>query len=282
MGRSWLGRRARRGRLATGALVVAAAGILCLCFWPKGRQDGGREVGTNGTERLPPSPANGTQEQESQKSAADPGTKAAPAPAAKPKPGKEFVKRPGALQLPDGRVLTFPPPKEGEIRKVYSHGRMYACDHLGNFEDITPRDLFHTPFEANFLALAQADGAFIPAFLTGLDPKEVRAYLTKPYQPIGDETEKELEQLKAYEELRRAVLEYMDQGGSFDDYVMETARFEKNQRMAHAVGLRSIASLVKAGKIEEAKRMRLAVDQAMKQQGYNPVKLPARFEKLLQ
>lgn len=282
MGRSWLGRHGRRGRLATGALVVVAAGVLCLCFWPEGRQDGLEKVGTAGAEGLPPSAATGAPASDAKPSAARPGTSAPTAPAAKPKQAKEFVKRPGALQLPDGRVLTFPPPKEGEIRKVYSHGRMYACDHLGNFEDITPRDLFHTPFEANFFALAQADGAFIPAFLTGLDPKEVRAYLTKPYQPIGDETEKEREQLKAYEELRQAVLEYMDQGGSFDEYVLETARFEKHQRQAHAVGLRSIATLIKAGKIEEAKRMRLAVDQAMKQQGYNPVKLPARFEKLLQ
>lgn len=282
MGRSWLGRRGRRERLATGALVVVAAGVLCLCFWPEGRQDGVGKVGTAGAEGLPPSAAMGTPALDAKPSAARPERRAPTAPAAKPKQVKEFVKRPGALQLPDGRVLTFPPPKEGEIRKVYSHGRMYACDHLGNFEDITPRDLFHTPFEANFFALAQADGAFIPAFLTGLDPKEVRAYLTKPYQPIGDETEKEREQLKAYEELRQAVLEYMDQGGSFDEYVLETARFEKHQRQAHAVGLRSIATLIKAGKIEEAKQMRLAVDQAMKQQGYNPVKLPARFEKLLQ
>ena len=282
MGRSWLGRRGQRERLATGALVVVAAGVLCLCFWPEGRQDGAGKVGTAGAEGLPPSAETGAQPSDAKPSAARPERRAPAAPAARPKQAKEFVKRPGALQLPDGRVLTFPPPKEGEIRKVYSHGRMYACDHLGNFEDITPRDLFHTPFEANFFALAQADGAFIPAFLTGLDPKEVRAYLTKPYQPIGDETEKEREQLKAYEELRQAVLEYMDQGGSFDEYVLETARFEKHQRQAHAVGLRSIATLIKAGKIEEAKQMRLAVDQAMKQQGYNPVKLPARFEKLLQ
>ena len=195
-----------------------------------------------------------------------------------------FVKRPGALQLPDGKVLTFPPPAEGEVRKVHAYGHTYECDHLGNFRDVTPRRLFHTAFEANFLALAQEDGPFIPAFLLGLDSAEVRRTLEKNYQPIGDETEDELRQLKAYDDLRCTVLAYMDGGGDFDDFVRDAAEFERDQRQARAAGLREVMGLVKEGRIEEAKVMSEAVDRVMESRGFRPVRLPEHvreaFDKL--
>lgn len=214
------------------------------------------------------------------------GTTNAPAKAekpAKPEP-PPFQKRPGAMQLPDGKVLTFPAPKEGEIRKVYAYGHMYECDHLGNFKDVTPRKLFHTAFEANFLALAVDGKAFIPAFLTGLDPKEVRAMLEKNYQPIGDETEEEMAQLKAYDDMRCAALQYMEEGGSFDDFVMDFANYEKKSRETNAMCLREVMTLCKEGKIQEAKEMAEAATKLMEQKGLRPFKLPphvkAAFESM--
>ena len=192
---------------------------------------------------------------------------------AKPEP-PPFQKRPGAMQLPDGKVLTFPAPKEGEIRKVYAYGHMYECDHLGNFKDVTPRKLFHTAFEGNFLALAVEGKTFIPAFLTGLDPEEVRKILTKNYQPIGDETEEEMAQLKAYDEMRCAALQYMEEGGSFDDFVMDFANYEKKSRETNAICLREVMTLCKEGKIQEAKEMAEAASKLMEQKGLRPFKLP--------
>ena len=202
---------------------------------------------------------------------------------AKPEP-PPFQKRPGAMQLPDGKVLTFPAPKEGEIRKVYAYGHMYECDHLGNFKDVTPRKLFHTAFEGNFLALAVEGKTFIPAFLTGLDPKEVRAMLEKNYQPIGDETEEEMAQLKAYDDMRCAALQYMEEGGSFDDFVMDFANYEKKSRETNAMCLREVMTLCKEGKIQEAKEMAEAATKLMEQKGLRPFKLPphvkAAFESM--
>ena len=204
--------------------------------------------------------------------------KAAERKAAIEKAKAEFVKRPGALQLPDGQVLTFPAPKEGEIRKVYAYGHMYECDHLGNFKDVTPRKLFHTAFEGNFLALAQEDKPFIPAFLTGLDEADVRRMLENPYEPIGDETEDEKAQLKAYDDLRSAVLAYMDQGGSFDEFVQGVAKAEKKQRQAHAMSLKEIMTLYKEGRIEEAKIMAKAANMLMEKDGFKPVKIPPHVQ----
>lgn len=192
-----------------------------------------------------------------------------------------FVKRPGALQLPDGRILTFPAPNEGEIRRVYSHGHLYECDHLGNFKDVTPRKLFNTAFEGNFLALAVEGKSFIPAFLTGLDPSEVRDYLTRERPPIGDETEEEKEQLKAYDAMRRAALQYMDEGGSFDEFVMDFANYERKSREANAMCLREVMTLYKQGRLREAKEMVQAANALMTQKGLRPFRLPPHVKAAL-
>ena len=207
---------------------------------------------------------------------------AADADATKPvPPAPAFVKRPGALQLPDGRVLTFPPPKEGEVRKVYSHGHLYECDHEGNFTEVTKRQLFKTAFEANFLGLAVADKPFIPAFLTGLDEADVRAALRKPYEPKGDETEEELAQLKAYDEMRAIALQYMDGGGSFDDFVEAFAKQVKEERAANAACLREVMTLYRQGRLDEAKAAAESADALKRENGLAPLRLPPHVAEAL-
>ena len=202
--------------------------------------------------------------------------KAAEAPA---KP--EFVKRPGALQLPDGKVLTFPPPKEGETRKVYAYGHMYECDHEGNFRDVTKRQLFKTAFEANFLGLAVADKPFIPAFLKGLDQEDVKKILLRNYEAKGDETEEEMAQLRAYDDMRVSALQYMEEGGSFDDFVDYFAKQVKSERETNALCLREVMTLYKQGKFDEARDMAEAADALKRQKGLKGLKLPAHVRERL-
>ena len=187
----------------------------------------------------------------------------------------EFVKRPGALQLPDGKVLTFPPPQEGEIRKVYAYGHLYECDHEGNFRDVTKRQLFHTAFEANFLGLAVEDKPFIPAFLKGLDEEDVKKTLLKKYETTGDETEEEMAQLRAYDDMRAAALQYMEEGGSFDEFVDYFAKQVKEERETNAMCLREVMTLYKQGKIAEAKEMAEAANALKREKGMKELKLPA-------
>ena len=202
------------------------------------------------------------------------------APKAAEKP-PEFVKRPGALQLPDGKVLTFPAPKEGEIRKVYAYGHMYECDHEGNFRDVTKRQLFNTAFEANFLGLAIADKPFIPAFLKGLDQEDVKKILLKPYEPKGDETEEETEQIKAYDAMRATALQFMEEGGTFDEFVDYFAKQVKNERETNALCLREVMTLYKQGRFDEAKEMAEAANALKRQKGLNDLKLPAHVRERL-
>lgn len=190
----------------------------------------------------------------------------------------EYVKKPGQMQLPNGRILTFPPPKAGTVRKVYAGGHMYECDSEGNFRDISERKLFKTAFELNFLALSIAGRQFIPAFLVGLDEADVKRMLTKPYEPIGDETKEELEKLQAYDNMRKAALDYMAEGGKFDDFVQEFAKFEKDQRSSRATGLREVMQLFKQGKVQEAKDMADAADIILKEKGYKPITWPKHVQ----
>ena len=196
----------------------------------------------------------------------------------------EYVKKPGQLQLPNGKLLTFPVPKEGETRKVYAYGHLYECDHEGNFRDVSERRLFKTAFEGNFLALAAQNKPFIPAFLTGLDESEVRKMLEKPYEPIGDETEDEKAKLKAYDQMRNAALEYMAQGGSFDEFVETFASFAKKERETRATCLREVMTLYKQGKVAEAKEMLQASDILTDRKGFKQIRIPphvqAAFDKL--
>ena len=185
-----------------------------------------------------------------------------------------YVKKPGQMQLPNGKILTFPAPKEGETRKVYAYGHMYECDSEGNFRDITPRKLFHTAFEGNFLGLAVEDKPFSPAFLKGLDQDEVKKILEKNYQPIGDETEEEWTQLKAYDDMRCAALQYMEEGGTFDEFVDYFANQVKKERQTQAMCLREVMTLYKEGKIAEAKEMAEAAAALKEKQGLKSFKLP--------
>ena len=198
--------------------------------------------------------------------------------AAAEKARREYVKKPGQMMLPNGKILTFPPPKEGEVRKLFAYGHMYECDHLGNFRDVTQRRLFHTAFEANFLRLAQEGKSYIPTFLTGLDEADVKKMLEKNYTPIGDETEEEWASLKAYDEMRCAALSYMEQGGKFDDFVKEYAAFDRKQREAKALGLKEVMTLYKQGRVAEAKEMATASNLMMEKNGYKPIKFPKHVQ----
>ena len=50
---------------------------------------------------------------------------------------KDYVKTPGRLALPNGRILTFPAPKNGKTIRVHSFGNTYEADADGNWRDVS-------------------------------------------------------------------------------------------------------------------------------------------------
>ncbi|MGN0852782.1 MAG: hypothetical protein ACI4Q3_05345 [Kiritimatiellia bacterium] len=203
------------------------------------------------------------------------------APAAPPSAPPVFVKRPGALKLPDGRVLTFRPPKEGEYKIVHSHGAVYKCDHLGNWEDVTPKPVFDNSFEESLVGMATS-GNFIPGVLLGLDYDYVAGMLAKPVEIGPDDSEDVKAKKQAVADAKEAILDYMKDGASFDDFVMAMRRQVVRERAIRGMALKEIVRLLKEGKAEDAADMRDAAGQLLERETGGGLTLPAHIESSLE
>ncbi len=199
---------------------------------------------------------------------------------AKPEP-PPFQKRPGAMQLPDGRVLTFRPPKEGEFRIVHSHGSTYKCDHLGNWEDITPKPIFDNSFEETLVGLATT-GNFIPGMLMGIDYDDAIKMLTKPVVINPDDPEDVVEKKEAVAAAKEAILDYMKDGASLDDFVMEMRKQVVKERFIRGMALKEIVASLKEGRAQDAADMRDAANKMLENDNLRPMNLPAHIEQAIE
>ena len=198
------------------------------------------------------------------------------------KPEKpKFEKRPGAMQLPDGRVLTFRPPKEGEFRIVHSHGSTYKCDHLGNWEDITPKPIFDNTFEETLVGLATT-GNFIPGMLMGIDYDDAIKMLTKPVVINPDDPEDVVAKKEAVADAKEAILDYMKDGASLDDFVMEMRKQVVKERFIHGMALKEIVASLKEGRAQDAADMRDAANKMLEKDNLRPINLPAHIEQAIE
>ena len=193
----------------------------------------------------------------------------------------EFEKRPGAMQLPDGRVLTFKPPKEGEFRIIHSHGLMYKCDHLGNWEDITPKPVFDNAFEETLLGLATR-GDFIPGMLMGMDHKQAIKILTKPVVINEGDSEEIIAKKEAVAAAKEAILEYMKDGASLDDFVMEMRKQIAKERNIRGTALKEIIKSLKEGRTQDAADMRNAANIMLERDSLPSIKLPPHIENAIE
>jgi len=188
-----------------------------------------------------------------------------------------YVKRPGQMQLPSGKVLTFQPPKEGEFRIVHSHGSTYKCDHLGNWEDVTPKPVFDNSFEESLVGLATT-GDFIPGMLMGIAHDDAIKMLTKPVVINDDDSEDVVAKKRAVAEAKEAILDYMKDGASLDDFVMDMRKQVARDRYVNGIALKEIVTLLKEGRKEEAGEVREAAERMLE----GPMKLPAHIDDALE
>ena len=198
------------------------------------------------------------------------------------KPEKpKFEKRPGAMQLPDGRVLTFSPPKEGEFRIVHSHGSTYKCDHLGNWEDITPKPIFDNSFEETLVGLATT-GNFIPGMLMGIDYDDAIKMLTKPVVVNPDDPEDVVAKKEAVAAAKEAILDYMKDGASLDEFAMEMRKQVVKERFIRGMALKEIVASLKEGRAQDAADMRDAANNMLEKDNLRPINLPAHIEQAIE
>ena len=235
------------------------------------------EAATTSAEAAPVSPVEPAQ----------PPSEAAQPPAMSPREARIFaatnnyVKKPGQMLTDDGRVLTFPPPKEGEFRTVHSHGKVYKCDSEGNWEDVTPRPLFDNSFEENLVGLSIEGGSFIPGMLMGLDTNAIMPLLRRDVVINEDDTEDEKAKKEAVAQMKGVILDYIEQGGTFDQFVMEMRALTVQERALKAQAYKKVGQLIKEGKLDEAKAYRDSFNAVMDEQGFTPLKYPPNVNKML-
>ena len=204
-------------------------------------------------------------------------------PLAAPKKEKPpFVKKPGTMQTPDGRVLTFPVPAPGEFRTVHSHGAVYKCDHEGNWVDITPKPVFDNAFEENLIGMNLQNGSFIPGMLLGLDKDEVMKMLRKPVLINPDDPEDVIRKKTAAAEVKELALDYMETtGASFDEFVMEMRRTSAIQRGLTASTLKDIVGFLKKGDAKSAALYRDTLNQKFRELGLPDAKIPKHINDII-
>ena len=192
-----------------------------------------------------------------------------------------YVKAAGKMLTDDGRVLTFPPPKEGEFRIVHSHGKKYQCDSQGNFVDITPKPLFDNPFENALAGMVSESGIFLPFMLQGHSKEEVAAMLIKKVEISPDDPPDVVEKKEAVAALKKDMMNYIKEGGTFDEYVSEMKNQTAKERSLKASGLKEIAKMIREGDVEGAAMFRQKFDAMVEKQGMRPIKLPKAINEAL-
>ncbi len=185
-----------------------------------------------------------------------------------------YVKRPGQMMLPNGQILTFTPPEPGTTTRVTTPGHIYECDSEGNWKDITPQKPFDNPVENSLVGLSMENGKFIPAFMLNYSDEEIMAALRREVVINQDDPEDVKLKKQAVAEMKAVILDYMEQGGTYRDFVYEMAAYVKAERKVKAAGIHKIVQLVKAGDIEGAKAYREELDKVLESQEFTKIRLP--------
>lgn len=188
-----------------------------------------------------------------------------------------YVKKPGQMMLPSGKILTFKPPAPGSFRIIHSKGRQYKCDSEGNWEDITPQPIFDNYFEENLIGLSIDGGTFIPGMLMGYDDEVVMSMLKRPVQINEEDDETVIAKKEAVAEMKGIILDYIEQGGTFDEFVAEMRVYTVHERNIKGLALKRIASLYNQGKLEEAQAFLKTFDDILQQDGFSPLRLPPKM-----
>ncbi len=193
-----------------------------------------------------------------------------------------YVKKPGQMLTSDGRIITFPVPGPGEFRTVHSHGKVYKCDSEGNWEDVTPRPLFDNSFEENLVGLSIEGGSFVPGMLMGLDTNAIMPLLRRDVVINEDDTDDEKAKKEAVAQMKGVILDYIEQGGTFDQFVMEMRALTVQERSMKGKALKRVVELYKAGKLDEARAYVDSFNSVIDEQGFSPLKLPPHIRTALE
>ena len=193
----------------------------------------------------------------------------------------EYVKKAGRMMLPSGKVITFKPPQEGQTTKVWAENKMWECDSEGDWKDVTPPELFDNPVENQLVGLAVEGGSFVPGLMKRFDDAYVIEILKKDVIINEDDSEEVVLKKQAVVEMKGMILDYIENGGTYAQFIDEMASVAQQERRLRASGIRKVMAMVRAGDIEGAKKFRAEFDQVLHEQQLGSFRLPKRIADIL-
>ena len=190
------------------------------------------------------------------------------------KPG---VFAPGMIRLPNGFELRFKLPAEGETRQLLAGGEIWEIDSKGEIQNVTPPPIFEKPFEGMISALYERDGMVLPFALKRYSEKEIRKMCKEPTLSYDDDTPEIIQKRENVAMLKQAILEFLDGGGTFEEFVDDMQQHSHNAQRAQIEGVHGVRDLLEAGKDDEALRYYRLFTQDMADKGYGELKLPPSY-----
>ena len=194
------------------------------------------------------------------------------------KPG---VFAPGMIRLPNGFELRFKLPPEGETRQLLAGGEIWEIDSKGEIQNVTPPPIFEKPFEGMISALYERDGMVLPFALKQYSEKEVRKMCKEPTLSYDDDTPEIIQKRENVAMLKQAILEFLDGGGTFEEFVDDMQQHSQNAQRAQVEGMHGVRDLLQAGKDDEALQYYRLFAQDMADKGYGELKLPPSYREAL-
>ena len=194
------------------------------------------------------------------------------------KPG---VFAPGMIRLPNGFELRFKLPPEGETRQLLAGGEIWEIDSKGEIQNVTPPPIFEKPFEGMISALYERDGMVLPFALKRYSEEEVRKMCKEPTLSYDDDTPEITAKRENVAMLKQAILEFLDGGGTFEEFVDDMQQHSQNAQRAQVEGMHGVRDLLQAGKDDEALQYYRLFTQDMADKGYGELKLPPSYKEAL-
>ena len=194
------------------------------------------------------------------------------------KPG---VFAPGMIRLPNGFELRFKLPPEGEVRQLLAGGEIWEIDSKGEIQNVTPPPIFEKPFEGMISALYERDGMVLPFALKRYSEEEVRNMCKEPTLSYDDDTPEIIQKRENVAMLKQAILEFLDGGGTFEEFVDDMQQHSQSAQRAQIEGMHGVRDLLQAGKDDEALQYYRLFTQDMADKGYGELKLPPSYREAL-
>lgn len=181
--------------------------------------------------------------------------------------------RAGYYRMPDGTEFRFRLPPEGQTASLKVKGVLYRFDSEGNFTDISKPKVFDNPVENQLVGLSVEGGSFAPGLMMRHSDEDIAAALRKPVVINEDDPDDVREKKEAVAAMKREILAYMEQGGTYEDFVTEMASMARQERKMKRDGIRKIVSMLEEGRADEARDFYETYNRLLQESGYSALKL---------